>query len=161
MIYLTAPGGRLRVVVIDTDEHGRLKNGQPLLTPDRSVMLAWTPDPAWLQQAIQTGAGTSGAIARAIDMAARRPQASALLGPDGRPMMAAPTETEEKTPGGPTPTFTDETVNSVILTILKKFPSVERAICSVPPAEWRDMVVALHQEHNARLDAFLAANKGS
>lgn len=107
MIFLTAPGGRLRVVVIDTDEHDRLKAANPLLTPDKSIMLAWTPDPAWLLQSIQTGPGTAQAIARAIDLAAKRPQAGTLLGPDGQPMMAAATEPEEKTVGDPRGSIVD------------------------------------------------------
>lgn len=86
MIFLTAPGGRLRVVVIDTDEHGQLKAAHPLLTPDKSIMLAWTPDPVWLLERIRMRPGTAQDIARTIDQAARRPQASALLGPDGLPL---------------------------------------------------------------------------
>lgn len=99
MIYLTAPGGRLRVVVLDDPEHARLKAARaPLLTPDKSIMVAWTPDPAWLLEAIRTGAGTSQAIARSIDLAARRPPTSSLLGPDGQPMTAPPPEPKPAAP---------------------------------------------------------------
>lgn len=89
MIYLQAPGGRFRVVVINTDEADRIRTGGPLLSPDRSIMLAWTPDSEWLLQRLQTGPGTSGDIARAIDEAARRPEAGTLLGADGAPLPAA------------------------------------------------------------------------
>ena len=98
MIFLTAPGGRLRVVVIDDPEHARLKAAAPMLTPDRSIMLAWTPDPAWLLERIRTGPGTAQDIARAIDQAARRPPVSSLLGPDGLPMAAPEPEEPPATP---------------------------------------------------------------
>lgn len=98
MIYLQAPGGRFRVVVINTDEADRIRTGGPLLSPDRSIMLAWTPDSEWLLQRIQTGPGTSGDIARAIDEAARRPQAGTLLGADG---LALPSESLNGKPHAP------------------------------------------------------------
>lgn len=152
MIYLQAPGGKFRVVVIDTTEADRIRTGAPVLSPDRSIMLAWTPDPEWLLQRIQTGAGTSGDIARAIDEAARRPEAGGLLGADGVPLPSTngkphAVEREEKSVGDPPQTAAGKIISNTIVTILNTFPAVNRAICSVPPAEWANMVRQLEQEN--------------
>jgi hypothetical protein len=87
VIYLQAPGGVLKIVVLDTDEVARLKLAVPALAPDTSVMVAWTPDPAWLTERLRSGPGTSADIARSIDESARRPQAAPaglLVGLDGQ-----------------------------------------------------------------------------
>lgn len=86
MIYLQAPGGRFRVVVLATAEVDRIKGAAPILSPDKSLMIAWTPDPEWLLERIRTGAGSSNDIALAIDQAASRPEAGMLLGADGSPL---------------------------------------------------------------------------
>lgn len=90
MIYLQAPGGRFRVVVLATAEVDRIKGAAPILSPDKSLMIAWTPDPEWLLERIRTGAGSSNDIALAIDQAARRPEAGMLLGADGSPLPSGP-----------------------------------------------------------------------
>lgn len=88
MIDLKAPGGRFRVVVLATAEVDRIKSAAPILTPDKTLLVAWTPDPEWLLDRIRTGAGTSNDIGRAIDEASRRPEAGMLLGADGNPLPA-------------------------------------------------------------------------
>ena len=50
MLYLCAPGGQLRVFVLETPEVDRLKLGVPILTPDRAILVAWTPDQPWLDR---------------------------------------------------------------------------------------------------------------
>jgi hypothetical protein len=101
VIYLAAPG--LRIVVLDTRDIDNLKSPHPWFSPDRSLLVAFTPDPDWLLARIRVGPGTPGDIARAIDEAARRPQAelvaSPILGANGQSIRLVPADpTEAVTP---------------------------------------------------------------
>ena len=81
MIYLTGAGGAFRVIVLDTRDIDNLKSPHPWMAPDRSALVAFTPDPDWLLSRIRMGPGTPQDIARAIDEAARRPQAELAVTP--------------------------------------------------------------------------------
>lgn len=75
MVYLTA--GPLRIIVLETPSLDALKAGKCVVTPDRDVMIAWTPDATWLADQIQASSGETKRIAELIDESKKRPEASA------------------------------------------------------------------------------------
>jgi hypothetical protein len=72
MLYLSGDGGRVKIIVLESANLDELRKGRPAKTPDGSVLIAWTPDPAWLMDRIAASRGDAQAIAEAIDEAARR-----------------------------------------------------------------------------------------
>lgn len=72
MIYLEGPG--VKVIVLETANLDEIRKGRPAQTPDGSVLIAWTPDPAWLSAQIAASDGNAELIGRLIDEAARRPE---------------------------------------------------------------------------------------
>lgn len=96
MIYLTAAGGNFRIIVLDVRDIDKLKSPHPWFSPDRTSLVAFTPDPDWLLSRIRVGPGTPQDIALAIDEAARRPQAelvaAPLVGANGQPIKLIPAE---------------------------------------------------------------------
>lgn len=74
MIYMTGNDGELHIVVLETENLDELKKGRPARSPDGKVVIAWTPDPAWLTEQIRNSGGDPKKIAQAIDECAKRPQ---------------------------------------------------------------------------------------
>jgi len=72
MIYMTA--GKLHIVVLETGNLEELKKGRPATTPDKEVLICWTPDPVWLADKILETNGDGGKVAALIAEAAKRPQ---------------------------------------------------------------------------------------
>lgn len=74
MIYLTDKGDKLKILVLEPGNVERIMAGEPAVSPDQSVIVAYTPDPVWLaEQLIRVDAGDAKAIGRLIDEAAKRP----------------------------------------------------------------------------------------
>ena len=75
MLYMTTDDGKLKIVILESANLEELKKGRPAHTADKSVMIAWRPDPVWLaDQIMNIKDGDAGAIANLIDEAAKRPE---------------------------------------------------------------------------------------
>lgn len=74
MLYMTADGGNLKIVILESGNLEELKKGRPAKTLDGSVLIAWTPDPVWLADRILETGGDAEAIGKLIDEAAKRPE---------------------------------------------------------------------------------------
>lgn len=74
MLYMQGTNGT-KVIVLETENLEEIRKGHPAHTPDDSVVIAWTPDPEWLAARILASDGDAVAIGKAIDEAAKRPQA--------------------------------------------------------------------------------------
>ncbi len=75
MIYLKTKDDGLRVLVLESGNLDQLRAGRPAVAPDKSVIVAYTPDPVWLaDRLLGVPDGDLGAVARLIDEASRRPQ---------------------------------------------------------------------------------------
>jgi hypothetical protein len=74
MIYLASSDGLTKIIVLETANLERLKEGKPAISPDRTVMIAWTPDPAWLVEKLAETGGDARKIAKLIDEARSRPE---------------------------------------------------------------------------------------
>lgn len=72
MIYLKGPD--LTVIVLETANLEELQKGRPAVTPDKKVMVCWTPDLVWLADKIADTDGDASKISELIDQAAKRPQ---------------------------------------------------------------------------------------
>ena len=72
MLYLNGDG--VKVIILETANLDEIRKGRPAHTPDKSVLIAWTPDPVWLADKIMDSDGDAAAIARLIDEAAKRPE---------------------------------------------------------------------------------------
>ena len=72
MLYMSANGGELKIIVLESANLEELKKGRPAKTPDGSVLIAWTPDPVWLADKIMDTKGNAVEIAKLIDEASRR-----------------------------------------------------------------------------------------
>ena len=51
MIYLRSNGGK-HLIIAGPDNFERMQQGDAMVTPDHSVMVAYTPDPDWLAREI-------------------------------------------------------------------------------------------------------------
>jgi hypothetical protein len=74
MLYLKSADGAVSLVVLESANLEELKKGRPAVTPDKSVLICWTPDPVWLADRLMDTNGDAGAIARLIEEAAKRPE---------------------------------------------------------------------------------------
>ncbi len=74
MIYLKDEKGELRIIILETANIEEIMKGCPAYSPDKSVLIAWTPDPVWLADKILDSGGDGPKIAKLIDEAAKRPQ---------------------------------------------------------------------------------------
>lgn len=74
MLYLSDKEGTMKVIVLETANLEELRKGRPATTPDKSVLIAWTPDPVWLADKILDSDGDVKKIADAIEEAAKRPE---------------------------------------------------------------------------------------
>ncbi len=74
MLYLKSSDGLVRVIVLESANIDRIRQGKPAKTPDGSVIIAFTPDPVWLADRIMDTDGDAAKIAALIDEAAKRPQ---------------------------------------------------------------------------------------
>lgn len=72
MLYLK--GENKRIIVLETMNLEKIKEGHPAVTPDDEIVICWTPDPKWLAQKIKESRGEPDLIAAAIDEASKRPQ---------------------------------------------------------------------------------------
>jgi len=72
MIYMQGDG--VKIIILETANLEEIKKGRPAHTPDKSVLIAWTPDPVWLADKIADSDGDGPTIARLIDEASKRPQ---------------------------------------------------------------------------------------
>jgi hypothetical protein len=76
MIYLSAQrdGQPVSIVILESGNLEKLKEGSPCMTPDGRVLIAWTPDIEWLRDQILASDGHLDKIADAIAESAKRPQ---------------------------------------------------------------------------------------
>lgn len=74
MLYMTTTNGELKIVILESANIEEIKKGRPAKTPDKSVLVAWTPDPVWLADQILMSDGDAETIAKLIDIASKRPQ---------------------------------------------------------------------------------------
>ena len=72
MIYMQGEG--VKIIILETANLEEIKKGRPAHTPDKSVLIAWTPDPVWLADKIADSDGDGPTIGRLIDEASKRPQ---------------------------------------------------------------------------------------
>lgn len=73
MIYMTTPSGQ-KIVILETGNIDEIRKGRPAVTPDKSVIIAWTPDPVWLADKIMECDGDAAKIAALVDESTERPQ---------------------------------------------------------------------------------------
>jgi hypothetical protein len=74
MLYMQSADGELKIVILETCNIEEIKKGRPAVTQDKSVLIAWTPDPVWLADKIMETRGDPEKIAKLIDEASKRPQ---------------------------------------------------------------------------------------
>jgi len=76
MIYTkgTVDGQERMLIVIETGNILELKKGRPLVTPDKSVCVMWTPDMEWLAQEVARVGRDGGAIIQAVVESLARPE---------------------------------------------------------------------------------------
>lgn len=69
MIYLrgTKDGKPTSIVILETENLDLLKLGKPAVTPDKSIVLCWTPDAVWLSEKIKESNGDISKIIEAIE----------------------------------------------------------------------------------------------
>jgi hypothetical protein len=72
MLYLT--GDSIKLIILETANLDELRKGRPAFTPDKSVMIAWTPDPVWLADKIMETGNDALKIAALIEESTKRPQ---------------------------------------------------------------------------------------
>ena len=74
MIYMKSDDGNVTIIVLETANIEEIKKGRPARTPDGSILIAHTPDPAWLAEQILNSGGDPQKIGQAIDEASKRPE---------------------------------------------------------------------------------------
>lgn len=74
MIYMKTQDGSVSIVVLESANLDELKKGRPATTPDKSIVIAWTPDPVWLADKIAGSDGDAMRIGELIEEAAKRPE---------------------------------------------------------------------------------------
>lgn len=74
MLYLSDSETGLKIIVLESANLDELRKGRPAHSPDKSVLIAWTPDPVWLADKIMDSGGDAKRIAELIDEAAKRPE---------------------------------------------------------------------------------------
>lgn len=75
MIYMQSVGGT-KILVLESANLDELRQGRPIVSEDKSVVIAWTPDMVWLADKIMDTSGDAKEIGRLIDEAAKRPEKS-------------------------------------------------------------------------------------
>jgi hypothetical protein len=75
MIYLKLSDDR-KLIVLEPENIGRLRAGKPASTPDNAVMVAYTPDAAWVtEELIKLGGKISpDALAELLSESLGRPE---------------------------------------------------------------------------------------
>ncbi len=73
MLYMTSGDG-LKIIVLEKQNIEKILAGHPAFTQDKSVLIAFTPDPVWLADKIMDTDGDAVTIGKLIDEAAKRPQ---------------------------------------------------------------------------------------
>lgn len=74
MLYMTADDGNLRIIILESANLDRIREGHPAKTPDNSVLIVYCPDPQWLAEQILVTDGDAAKIGKLIDEAAKRPE---------------------------------------------------------------------------------------
>lgn len=80
MIYMKLDhhGREVTVLILETANLTELMKGRPAHSPDKEVMIGWTPDMPWLAKEISklfaTGAQTARTVGPLIVEAAKRPE---------------------------------------------------------------------------------------
>ena len=83
MIYMTGTDG-LHIVILDTQNLEELKKGRPATSPGGKVLIAWTPDIAWLAAELSKTGGDGPDVGRLIDESRNRPEKAVdYHGPEG------------------------------------------------------------------------------
>jgi hypothetical protein len=72
MIYMT--GENIKIIILESGNLEELRKGLPATTPDKAVLIAWTPDPVWLSDKLADCDGDGETIAKLIGEAATRPE---------------------------------------------------------------------------------------
>lgn len=77
MIYLETSGGH-KIIILEPGNLERLRGGEPIQTPDRTVMIGFTPDIVWVSDQLRANKGhLSGAVIGALlEEASKRPEAT-------------------------------------------------------------------------------------
>lgn len=71
---MTGGEDSMKIIILETGNLDELKKGRPAISPDKSVMIAWTPDAVWLADKIIESGGDAELIAKLIDEASKRPK---------------------------------------------------------------------------------------
>ena len=74
MLYMTLSDGR-KLVVLETGNLEKLKEGKPAVTPDGQVFICWTPDAVWLGDQIAKSDGEIREVHKLIEESLKRPEA--------------------------------------------------------------------------------------
>jgi hypothetical protein len=72
MIYMSGDG--IKIIILESGNLEELRKGRPATTPDKAVLIAWTPDPVWLADKLADCAGDGETIAKLIAESATRPE---------------------------------------------------------------------------------------
>jgi hypothetical protein len=73
MLYLTTTDGR-KIVILEPENVDEIRKGRPAVTPDKSVIITYAPDPVWLADKILDAGNDAAAIAKLIDECSKRPE---------------------------------------------------------------------------------------
>lgn len=74
MLYLSSSDGAVKIVILESCNIEEIKKGRPAVTQDKSVCIAWTPDPVWLADRLMDCGGDLQKATALIDEAATRPE---------------------------------------------------------------------------------------
>lgn len=76
MLYMKGKSGDLEqhIVILETANIEAIKQGKPVISQDKEVLICWTPDPVWLCDKIMDTGGDGEKIAELIDESQKRLQ---------------------------------------------------------------------------------------
>lgn len=74
MLYLKSSDCDLKIIVLESGNIERMKQGHPIKTQDGSILIAWTPDPVWLADQLMDTGGDPLRVAKAIEDSMKRPE---------------------------------------------------------------------------------------
>ena len=66
MIYFTTGGGGGAVIILEPTEVGKLVKGIPVETPDKNIMLCYTPDMEWFEKEFKAMLALHGGSVEAV-----------------------------------------------------------------------------------------------
>ena len=79
MIYMKGEG--VNIVVLSSENLAEIAKGRPAVTPDKAVVIGWTPDPEWLGVQLMQCDGDMETICNLIDEASKRPEKKEMRAP--------------------------------------------------------------------------------